>query len=83
MTITDTIDQVVNLTKNEKLLVEKYFTVKSLPKGELWIKEGQYCNHIALLIKVFCGYSIMTKMEMKPVVSLCLRRTSFLLIPVF
>ena len=34
MTITDTMDQVINLTKNEKLLVEKYFTVKSLSKGE-------------------------------------------------
>ena len=51
MTITDTIDQVVNLTKDEKLSVEKYFTVKSLPKGELWIEEGQYCNHIAFINK--------------------------------
>ncbi len=38
MAITDTIDQIVNLTKDEKLSIEKYFTVKSLPKGELWIK---------------------------------------------
>ncbi len=51
MTITDTIDQVVNLTKDEKLSVEKYFIVKSLAKGELWIKEGQYCNHIAFINK--------------------------------
>ena len=51
MTITDIIDQVVNLTKDEKLTVEKYFTAKSLPKGGLWIKEGQYCNHIAFINK--------------------------------
>ena len=51
MTITDTIDQVVNLTKDEKLSVEKYFTLKSIPKGELWVKEGQYCNHIAFIKK--------------------------------
>ena len=51
MTITDTIDQVVNLTKDEKLSIEKYFKVKTLAKGELWIKEGQYCNQIAFIKK--------------------------------
>ncbi len=51
MAITDSIDQVANLTKYEKLSVEKYFKAKFLPKGELWIKEGQYCNQIAFINK--------------------------------
>lgn len=38
MAFTDTINQVVNLTKDENLAIEKYFTGKTLPKGELWIK---------------------------------------------
>ncbi|WP_417611963.1 Crp/Fnr family transcriptional regulator [Owenweeksia hongkongensis] len=54
MELTDTIDQVVHLTKDEKLSIEKYFTVKALPKGELWIKEGQYCNHIGFIKKGIC-----------------------------
>ncbi len=54
MPLTDTIDQVVNLTKDEKLSIEKYFTVKPLSKGELWIKEGQYCSHIAFINKGIC-----------------------------
>lgn len=51
MALTDTIDQVVNLTKDERSSIEKYFTIKSLLKGELWIKAGQYCNHIAFITK--------------------------------
>lgn len=54
MAITDTIDQIINLTKDEKLLIEQYFKGKSLSKGELWIEEGQYCNQIAFIKKGIC-----------------------------
>lgn len=54
MPLTDTIDQIVNLTKNEKLSIEKYFKSKPLSKGELWINKDQYCNHIAFIKKGIC-----------------------------
>jgi len=51
MELTDTIDQIVSLSEDEKLVIEKYFQLKTISKGELWIKEGQYCNHIAFIKK--------------------------------
>ena len=46
MAITETIDQIVNRTKDEKLAIQKSFKAKPLSKRELWIKEGEYGNHI-------------------------------------
>ena len=46
----EVINQIVQkLTEEEALIVEKYFTRKVIPKGDLWIREGQYCNQIAFI----------------------------------
>ncbi len=51
MTIIEAINQIVSLTNDEKILIENSFSVKRLSKGDLWIKEGQYCNHVAYINK--------------------------------
>ncbi len=49
MKLVSSIKQVIDLTNNEMKIIEKYFTPKSIKKNECWVKEGEYCNHIAFI----------------------------------
>lgn len=45
----DVINQIIKLNENEAKITSQYFVSKILKKGELFIKEGQYCNNIAFI----------------------------------
>ncbi|MCF6361122.1 MAG: Crp/Fnr family transcriptional regulator [Cyclobacteriaceae bacterium] len=45
----DVINQIINLNENEAKIINQYFVSKILKKGDLFIKEGQYCNNIAFI----------------------------------
>jgi len=47
----DSINQIIQLNENEAKTVRRYFISKTLKKGELFIKQGQYCNDIAFICK--------------------------------
>jgi CRP-like cAMP-binding protein len=57
--LSENINQFLDLSSDEKLKVESAFKPLELAKGELWVKEGKVCEHVAFLLtgklRVFYG----------------------------
>ncbi|MDQ6482025.1 hypothetical protein [Dyadobacter sp. LHD-138] len=49
MTLTDNINEMIQLTCAENTRVESAFARLELSKGEFWIKEGKICKQIVFL----------------------------------
>lgn len=48
--LTEHMSQLVDLTDDEKVIIENAFTTQSISKGELWIKEGKVCDQVAYVV---------------------------------
>jgi CRP-like cAMP-binding protein len=48
--LTESIDQIVNLTLDEKIAIEKAFDTFSIAKGDLWVKQGEICNQVGFVV---------------------------------
>jgi CRP-like cAMP-binding protein len=48
--LTEYMSQLVDLTDDEKVIIEKAFTTQSISKGELWIQEGKVCDQVAYVV---------------------------------
>jgi CRP-like cAMP-binding protein len=48
-TLSENINQIINLTSDEKTKVEKAFKPIKIPKGDFLIKEGKVCDHVAFV----------------------------------
>lgn len=48
--LTETINQIISLTNDEKAAIEKAFGSIEISKGDLWIKEGQTCDQVAFVL---------------------------------
>lgn len=48
-TLINSIDSIVSLTAEDKLIIQKLFSPVSLSKNQFWIKQGQYCNDIVFI----------------------------------
>jgi CRP-like cAMP-binding protein len=49
-TLTESINQIVNLTLDEKIAVEKAFDTMNISKGELWVRQGKICGQVAFVV---------------------------------
>jgi CRP-like cAMP-binding protein len=49
-TLTENINQIVNLTLDEKIAIEKAFDTWSIAKGDLWVKQGKICDHVGFVV---------------------------------
>ncbi len=49
-TLTEHIDQIVDLTADEKTIIDKAFVSKILSKGDLWIKQGKICDQVGYIV---------------------------------
>lgn len=47
--LSENINQIIGLTREEKTIVENFFKPVKLSKGDLWVKEGKVCQHIAFV----------------------------------
>lgn len=47
--LSENISQIISLSANEKMKVESAFTPLKVSKGDLWIKEGKVCDHVAFV----------------------------------
>jgi len=47
--LSDNISQIIELTTDEKTIVEKAFKLIEISKGELWVKEGKICDQVAFV----------------------------------
>ena len=48
--LTEYMSQLVDLTDDEKVIIENAFATQSISKGELWIKEGKVCDQVAYVV---------------------------------
>ena len=48
--LTENMSQLVDLTDDEKVIIENAFTTQSISKGELWIQEGKVCDQVAYVV---------------------------------
>jgi CRP-like cAMP-binding protein len=48
--LTENINQIINLTEEEKTQISVAFKPKQLLKGDFWVKEGKVCNHVGFLV---------------------------------
>lgn len=48
--LTESINQIVSLSKDEIIAIEKAFTTVEIPKGVHWIKEGKICDHVSFVV---------------------------------
>jgi CRP-like cAMP-binding protein len=48
--LTEHIDQLVSLTEDEKVLIEKAFATLSISRGHIWIKQGKICDQVAYVV---------------------------------
>ncbi len=51
MELTDQINAIVKLTEAEKTAIKRCFKPRSIPKGDFFIREHQYCNHVGFVTK--------------------------------
>jgi CRP-like cAMP-binding protein len=49
-TLTESINQIVNLTLDEKNAIEKAFDTLNIAKGDLWVKQGKICGQVAFVV---------------------------------
>ena len=50
-TLSENISQIISLTADEKVKIEGAFTLLKVSKGDLWIREGKVCDHVAFVQK--------------------------------
>ncbi len=48
--LTDTINQIVCLSPDEKITIEKAFVYREISKGDLWINQGTICSEVAYVV---------------------------------
>lgn len=48
--LTESINQIVNLTLDEKNAIEKAFDTLNIAKGDLWVKQGEICGQVAFVV---------------------------------
>lgn len=48
-TLSENIDQIIRLTTAEKTIIENAFKPIKISKGDLWVKEGIVCDHVAFV----------------------------------
>ena len=48
--LTENINQIVNLTIDEIIAIEKAYTIVEISKGDLWVKQGKVCNQVAFVV---------------------------------
>ena len=48
--LTENINQIVNLTIDEKATIEKAFGTLEISKGDHWIKQGKICDQVAFVV---------------------------------
>jgi CRP-like cAMP-binding protein len=49
-TLTESINQIVNLTLDEKIAIEKAYNTFEISKGELFIEQGKVCDQVAFVV---------------------------------
>ena len=50
------LSKMVNLTKNELLVISGFFKTKHYKKGEYFLEEGKLCNHVGFVDKGLFNY---------------------------
>jgi CRP-like cAMP-binding protein len=48
--LTQNINQIVNLTKEEKSAIDQAFRIIEIAKGDLWVKQGKICDQVGFLV---------------------------------
>lgn len=48
--LTEHINRIISLTPEEKATIESAFGVREIPKGELWLQQGQVCDQVGFLV---------------------------------
>jgi CRP-like cAMP-binding protein len=48
--LTENINQIVNLTKDEISAIEKAYNTVEISRGRLWIEQGKICDQVAFVI---------------------------------
>lgn len=48
--LTESINQIVDLTQEEKEIIEKAYRTMVVPKGELWVEQGKRCNQVGFVV---------------------------------
>jgi CRP-like cAMP-binding protein len=48
-TVSESINQIIPLTNEEKVSIEKAFKPATYSRGDFWIKAGKICNHVAFV----------------------------------
>jgi CRP-like cAMP-binding protein len=49
-TLTENINQIIDLTSAEVAILEKAYDVLEIPKGTDWIKQGKICNQVGFVV---------------------------------
>lgn len=49
-TLTESINQIVSLSEDDIIAIEKAYTTVKISKGELFIEQGKVCNQVAFVV---------------------------------
>jgi CRP-like cAMP-binding protein len=48
--LTENINKIVSLTKDEEAAIEQAFGTLEISKGDLWVKQGKICDHVGFVV---------------------------------